>query len=143
MAPNPSLRVGDADRDAVAEVLREAHAEGRLSVTELQERLDAAYGAKTYGELAPVTADLPTPAAPRAVPSPRPSTVTSATCTPRPLAAAWTAWATVVMINLVVWAAVSAGAGWVYFWPVWVAGPWGAVLLVSTVSSRVGQSRRA
>jgi Domain of unknown function (DUF1707)/Cell wall-active antibiotics response 4TMS YvqF len=54
-----ALRASDADRDRVAEQLRQAAGDGRLSIAELQERLDALYAAKTYGELEPVVADLP------------------------------------------------------------------------------------
>jgi hypothetical protein len=54
------LRVSDADRHRVAELLREAAGEGRLDIDELEERLEAAYAAKTYGDLVPITADLPT-----------------------------------------------------------------------------------
>ncbi len=54
------MRVSDAERDQVAEVLREAAAEGRITLDELDERLDAAYAAKTYADLEPITADLPT-----------------------------------------------------------------------------------
>lgn len=52
-------RVSDQEREDVAELLREAAGEGRLSYTELEERLDTTYGAKTYGDLVEVTADLP------------------------------------------------------------------------------------
>ncbi|MGV9878315.1 DUF1707 SHOCT-like domain-containing protein [Streptomyces sp. NPDC003006] len=55
----PDLRASDADRERVAEVLRDAMAEGRLDMTEFEERLDAAYKARTYGELEPITRDLP------------------------------------------------------------------------------------
>ncbi|KPC64885.1 DUF1707 SHOCT-like domain-containing protein [Streptomyces chattanoogensis] len=55
----PELRAADADRERVADILRDALAEGRLEMTEFEERLDAAYQARTYGELAPLTADLP------------------------------------------------------------------------------------
>ncbi|ANJ07717.1 DUF1707 domain-containing protein [Streptomyces parvulus] len=55
----PELRASDADRERVAEVLRDALAEGRLDMTEFEERLDATYRARTYGELAPITRDLP------------------------------------------------------------------------------------
>lgn len=64
----PELRASDADRERVAEVLRDALAEGRLDMSEFEERLDATYRARTYGELAPITRDLPGGAAPR-VPS--------------------------------------------------------------------------
>ncbi|MFF8311082.1 DUF1707 SHOCT-like domain-containing protein [Streptomyces lydicus] len=59
----PELRASDADRERVAEILRDALAEGRLVMEEFEERLDAAYRARTYGELEPLTADLPTGAA--------------------------------------------------------------------------------
>jgi hypothetical protein len=55
------LRASDADRERVAEVLREAVAEGRLDMTEFEERLEQTYAARTYRELAPITRDLPAP----------------------------------------------------------------------------------
>ncbi|OII64230.1 hypothetical protein BJP40_20940 [Streptomyces sp. CC53] len=58
----PEMRASDTDRELVAERLREAAAEGRLDMPEFEERLDAAYRARTYGELAPLTRDLPTAA---------------------------------------------------------------------------------
>ncbi|MEU7582816.1 DUF1707 domain-containing protein [Streptomyces sp. NPDC041068] len=57
--PGPDLRASDADREKVAEQLRDAMAEGRLDMTEFEERLDATYKARTYGELEPITRDLP------------------------------------------------------------------------------------
>jgi hypothetical protein len=69
------LRASDADRDRVAEVLRAAASDGRLTLAELEERLDQLYAAKTYGELEPVVEDLPgVPdiAQSRAVVAPRP-----------------------------------------------------------------------
>lgn len=73
--PDPSrLRVSDEDRHKVAEVLRQAAGEGRIDLDELDERLEATYGAKTYGDLVPITADLPVrttgslPAPPPSVP---------------------------------------------------------------------------
>ena len=57
---DPSLlRVSDADRHKVAEILRQAAGEGRLDLDELDERLESAYAAKTYADLVPITADLP------------------------------------------------------------------------------------
>jgi hypothetical protein len=53
------LRVSDADRHKVAEILRQAAGEGRLDLDELDERLESAYAAKTYADLVPITADLP------------------------------------------------------------------------------------
>ena len=53
------LRVSDAEREHAAGVLRRAAGDGRITFDELDERLTAAYAAKTYGELAAVTEDLP------------------------------------------------------------------------------------
>jgi hypothetical protein len=55
----PDLRVSDADRERIAERLRDAAGEGRLTVEELDERLELVYGARVGSELAAVTADLP------------------------------------------------------------------------------------
>ncbi|GAA2104439.1 DUF1707 SHOCT-like domain-containing protein [Actinomadura alba] len=57
------LRVGDAERDEVAVSLHDHFAQGRLSREELDERLEAALGAKTAGDLREVTRDLPDPRA--------------------------------------------------------------------------------
>ncbi|GAA4659541.1 hypothetical protein GCM10023347_08670 [Streptomyces chumphonensis] len=67
---DPGLRASDADREAVAEVLREAAGDGRIDLSELHERLERTFEAKTYGELAPLTADLPGHRAPTAPPPP-------------------------------------------------------------------------
>jgi hypothetical protein len=52
-------RVSDADREQVAETLRVAAGDGRLSLAELDERLDACFAARTYGDLAGLVSDLP------------------------------------------------------------------------------------
>jgi Domain of unknown function (DUF1707) len=59
MASEPSLRIGDAERDAVAAELREHYAHGRLTLEEFNERLDAAFAAKTQGDLNRLISDLP------------------------------------------------------------------------------------
>jgi hypothetical protein len=60
-------RVSDLEREDVAEILRAAAGEGRLSYTELEDRLETTYAAKTYGDLVEITADLPNgPRAPSA-----------------------------------------------------------------------------
>ncbi|GAA1874505.1 DUF1707 domain-containing protein [Pseudonocardia ailaonensis] len=55
------LRISDADREAAAQRLHAAMGEGRITLTELEERLDAVYAAKTFAELEPPLADLPGP----------------------------------------------------------------------------------
>jgi hypothetical protein len=144
---NPGdLRAGDADRERVAERLRTALDEGRINLYEYDERLRDAYAAKTYSELDALLADLPEVTRPaqsqiatRATASPssprgagvdrRQSGVTG-----RWIVAMWGVWARVVSTCVLIWGVTSAMAGEiVYFWPIWVAGPWGAVLLVQTV----------
>jgi hypothetical protein len=59
VAPEPGLRASHADRDRVVDVLRIAAGDGRLTAEELDERLEAALSARTMGELAALTVDLP------------------------------------------------------------------------------------
>jgi hypothetical protein len=71
-APSPpALRASDADREAAADRLRAAAGEGRLTVDELDERLQLAYGARTAADLEPLLADLPAEA-PHATARPAP-----------------------------------------------------------------------
>ena len=62
MSDLPELRVSDADRERVVQLLQHAAGEGRLTMEELAERVDAAYEARVGSELAVLTADLPAPA---------------------------------------------------------------------------------
>src|SRR3954465_11446725 len=58
--PDPSRRgIAAQARHHVAGVLREAAGEGRIDLQELDQRLEATYAARTYGDLVPLTADLP------------------------------------------------------------------------------------
>lgn len=132
-----SLRASDADRDGTVERLWTAYAEGRLSDPELHDRLGAALAARTVADLAPLVADLPQPRQSPAnqPPAPRAPSTTRID----PLRAAWAVWFTVVAINVMIWALVALGAQeWIYFWPAWVAGPWGAVLLSRTLLGGLG-----
>jgi hypothetical protein len=54
-----SLRVGDKERDAVSEILRQAHVEGRLDNDEFPARLERCLTAKTYADLDGLIADFP------------------------------------------------------------------------------------
>jgi Domain of unknown function (DUF1707) len=71
MARRSALRASDSDRERAAERLRHAAGEGRLLASELEDRLGAAFSARTYGELDALIADLPAPVErrrPRVVP---------------------------------------------------------------------------
>lgn len=138
------LRAADADRQRVADRLREAVGEGRLTMDEYDERVRETYQAKTYADLDRLLADLPGPArVEHSVVVPVPGDAV-----PRPerrggfprwLWAVWGGWVAAVTINVVIWALVSLSIGeWIYFWPMWVAGPWGAVLLFTTFSIVAG-----
>lgn len=59
MSDSDNVRASDADRDAAIERLGFGTAEGRLTLEELTERIEAVQAAKTHGELVKVTADLP------------------------------------------------------------------------------------
>jgi hypothetical protein len=59
MIRDPNLRASDADREATADRLRQHHTDGRIDQEEFQERLDRCFAAKTVGELAELTRDLP------------------------------------------------------------------------------------
>jgi Domain of unknown function (DUF1707)/Cell wall-active antibiotics response 4TMS YvqF len=67
------MRVSDSDREQAAEVLREAAGHGRITMDELDERLELAYAAKTYADLAVVTGDLPRPGQAAGVAQPVPA----------------------------------------------------------------------
>lgn len=56
---DPYIRAADADRERIAERLRQCHAEGRLDMAEFQQRLERCFEAKTLGELRELVDDLP------------------------------------------------------------------------------------
>ena len=59
-----SMRASSADRERAVDVLKAGFAEGRLTQDEYNDRMGRAYAARTYGELASLTADLPAGASP-------------------------------------------------------------------------------
>jgi len=111
MTDTAEIRASDAEREQHAELLREHAAQGRLTVDELDERLDRVYAARTRGELAPVVADLPAP-------RPRPRRPARR----RPELSAFVA---VNLLLIAIWAATGAG----YFWPIWPLLGWGLGLI--------------
>ena len=148
--PEPHLRAGDSDRAAVALVLGRHMADGRLTVAEYDDRVSRAYAARTFGELAELTADLPATDGGRSVEPVRRDDAAPEHRAPvqacGPIARrhghadAWAAWRRTAVIVLAIWAISSLAASeLIYFWPIWVIGPWGAVLLAQTVS---GSGRR-
>jgi hypothetical protein len=142
--PEPHLRAADTDRAAVASALGRYMAEGRLTLEEYDERVARAYAARTYGELDQLTEDLPK-SGPGQVPERvrRDGPVPVRACGPMAgpwagrgrAASAWHSWLRTALIVVTIWAVSSiASAGLLYYWPIWVIGPWGAVLLSHTLS---------
>jgi Domain of unknown function (DUF1707) len=150
MADRDLMRASDDDRQEVVDRLRAALEEGRLKMEEFTERMGLAYQASTYGDLAKLHADLPpvsVPARSRVAPVPaaQPAAASGRIAfadLPAPLKVLWTIWLAAVSINLVVWVLVVGTSGhFIYPWPVWVAGPYGAALLA--ISVPVVHSRRS
>jgi Domain of unknown function (DUF1707) len=75
VATGPDLRIADADREAAAAFLREHYAQGRLTLGEFNQRLDAVFAATTLRQLSVLTRDLPRAAGP---PAPLPASSTAA-----------------------------------------------------------------
>jgi hypothetical protein len=136
------LRAADADRQFVAERLQAALNEGRLNLAEYDERLQQTYAAKTYGELDGVLGDLP-PTVPgaqsqlstsmadrSAATQSTAATASTGRGVPGWLIATWGSWLTASLVCWVIWIATGAQA---YPWPIWVSGPWGAVLIGRTI----------
>lgn len=141
MALNPEMRASDADRDRVTEALREHAAQGRITMDELHERIDATYAARTIGELQAITADLPeedlyalpVPAT-RSHPPVFPGQTTLDRFGGGRLQQNWYAYASVNAVCVTIWLITSVVAGQLIApWFLWVAGPWGAVLIMRTL----------
>ena len=131
MSDVPDIRASDAERERVATQLREHAAEGRLDVDELDERLQAAYAARTRSELDALTADLPAPPPPR----PAPPTVRQRGWG---LAERAGSYVGVMAILIVIWAVTGAG----YPWFIWPAIGWGLALLTTGKTGLPGGPRR-
>jgi uncharacterized protein DUF1707 len=145
--PDSNLRAADSDRAAVAAALGEHMSAGRLTLAEYDDRVAQAYAAKTFGELAELTADLPSSGrAPAHAPVPTPVAHSAPVCGPSPWAGrsshSWRAWLSTSLIVVTIWLATSISAGRLdYFWPIWVIGPWGAVILAGQITGG-GRDRR-
>jgi hypothetical protein len=112
------VRLSDSERHAVVQRLNDGYADGRLSLDELNERVDAAYGATTRGDVVALTTDLPK------------SRVVGRRDTRR-FRVPWT----FVEVNAVLWGIWGAqevfGSGSIHdLWPLIVTVPWGALIVV-------------
>ncbi|GAB3910622.1 hypothetical protein GCM10029964_114890 [Kibdelosporangium lantanae] len=115
------VRVTDMDRKAVEARLRLAHADGSLTLDELDQRLVQLWRTTTRADLAVLTRDLPLPPPPPPAPKPRGQAM-------RVLTAIWLS---LSMVNVTIWLIVCVSTlSFVYPWFIWVLFPPGAVFAV-------------
>ena len=132
MADKPHLRVSDQEREQAASAIREHYAAGRLDSAELEDRVQAAYSARTQSELSALSADLP------ALP-PKPPTTTELirqAVTSSALVGNVGVGASTFLVCTGIWALTGAGSS---FWPKWVL----VFLLVTTARGIRRDARRA
>ena len=130
-----SLRAADADRHEIAERLKAALDEGRLSLAEYDERVRDAYGARTYADLLVLVTDLPKPGLSAADVGARRAAEIRREARKLPLAlmVLWTVWGSITAVNVAVWfLLVVTLESHIYPWPVWLLVP-GAALAATTV----------
>lgn len=144
MAQSPEMRASDADRDRVAAVLREHTAQGRITMEEFNERLEHLYQSKTYGELQRLTSDLPdVDLRHRQLAKKTDKAAAKQAKAHAGMRAAWASWAMASSVNWIIWLIVSVTAEHlIYPWPLWVMGPWGVILLMSTIFGSGGSSKK-
>ena len=122
-----SHRASDADRESVVTDLRTHAAEGRLTIEELETRIDSVYAAKTRSDLAALTTDLPRTRRPRA--ARRRSEFNDHV----------RSYLQVMALLVAIWLFTGMG----YFWPIWPALGWGVAVLMHASSSRRLPARTA
>ncbi|MFC9871358.1 DUF1707 SHOCT-like domain-containing protein [Nocardia salmonicida] len=129
----PGTRASDAERNAIVAQLGTHLADGRLDLGEYDLRVAKVYATATRDELAVVLSDLPELTKQQQAPAP----VEREPGTRFPI---WQrieagSWLGVSVIVLVIWGLISLTAGELtYFWPMWVIGPWGAVLVFRVIT---------
>jgi hypothetical protein len=133
-----TLRAADADRHKIADQLKSALDEGRLSLGEYDDRVRQAYAARTYAELLILVADLPRPGVSAAEVSARQAAEKrrAERKLPTALLVLWTILGALLAVNLMVWFLVAVTVdGYVYPWPIWLLVP-GAALGAATVGTQ-------
>lgn len=123
----PGQRVSDTERQAVVEQLRLNTADGRLEITEFEERVTFALAARTGGQLAAVLHDLPHIDPPGQAQARR----------QRAVRAILTPYVVINTFLILVWAV----SGFGYFWPVWPILTWGlgVVIALAALAGRRGR----
>jgi len=134
--PDPvHMRAADADRQKIAERLKAALEEGRLSLHEYDDRVQQVYASRTYADLLGLVNDLPAPglSAEEVAARRQAGLRREARRLPMALMVLWTIWAALAAINVVAYVLVDVTVdGNVYLWPVWLLVP-GAALFAVTI----------
>jgi hypothetical protein len=139
-----TLRAADADRQKIADQLKSALDEGRLTLHEYDDRVGQAYAARTYADLITLVDDLPRTGMSAAdVAARREADARRADRRlPTALLVLWTIWGALTAVNLVVYVLVAVTtAGHLYPWPIWMLVP-GAALGVVTAGVQSSRNRR-
>jgi hypothetical protein len=126
------IRVSDAERERIADTLRDHYADGRLESDELEDRIERAYHATTRGDLAALVRDLPSDRGRRA-----------RVALAKANRDAWRAHLTsYVAVNgglVGIWGVTGAGE----FWPIWPIGSWGIAIVWHGMAARATARRLA
>ncbi len=135
-----AIRASDMDRESVVTILRDAYAEGRLTLDEFEERMAGAYAARTWGDLRDLTADLPvqpdlSTGNPPVLPQAPGVQAPARQALPRP--AARRGPDSRLLPALFIWAMIAAAAG-----NPWVAGIF-TVFIIGLLAGRLGARGRA
>jgi hypothetical protein len=123
---DPSVRIGDAERDQVIDQLADHHAAGRLTLPEFEDRMASAWTARTGADLAVLVEDLPSPRPPRSPARPPARRLR--------LDPGVRTYLAVMALLWLVWLVTGAG----YPWPIWPMLGWG----IGVVSAQGGVSPR-
>ncbi|NEW39192.1 DUF1707 domain-containing protein [Nocardia cyriacigeorgica] len=131
MEISPGTRASDAERAQIVELLSRHLADGRLDLAEYDQRVAQVYATTTRDDLGLVLSDLPKPAEVR----PEKTVRSRAARIPIWQRIEAASWVSVSVLVLIIWGTISLAAGeFTYPWPVWVIGPWGAVLAFRAIT---------
>ena len=120
---DPTVRVGDAEREEVASLLGDAAAGGFLSMPELDERLSHVWSAATHGDLTALWNDLPRQL--RHDRARRNAVVQARVVARKGFVPHLASYVGVMLLLAAIWLLVGVGGGSWYPWPVWPALGWG------------------
>jgi hypothetical protein len=136
--PATNTRAGDHEREATAARLGQALTHGYLDMAEYEDRVRAAFGAHTTGELRQLLGDLPVSRLRHDDPRSRAARHAAARMSVRIHLAAYLL---MVVVVLTVWLAVALSAGAWYFWPVWPILGAGIGVVAHAIPIRIATSK--